>query len=115
MNNYLIWIIIFALSSCSMDNPRIEIKNNTKDVITDLEFGIDYGNMNKIDSLLSGKSFSSKIIFDDSIIGDGSYILKYNINDVQKVHSFGYFTNGKSMNSRITVNIETDTVKYSYY
>jgi hypothetical protein len=97
-----------------MDNPRITINNNTKETLTEIEFGIESAFIADVDSLAARESYASKIIFDERVKGDGAYILKYNVSGVQHTHSFGYFTNGKSMNRLINVDIETDTIYYSY-
>ena len=97
-----------------MDNPRITINNNTKETLTEIEFGIESAFIADVDSLAARESYASKIIFDESVKSDGSYFIKYNVSGVQHIHSFGYFTNGKSMNRLITVDIETDTIYYSY-
>lgn len=43
---------------------------------------------------------------------DGSYQLFYTINNQRRVHFFGYFSNGASLEDRIVIEILPDTVQF---
>jgi len=82
--------------------------------LTELKIGTSKFPSATIDSLKAGDSHSSRIIFDNSVTGDGSYLLSYKMQDSMVVQNFGYFTNGMPLDRHIVVNIKSDTIKYTF-
>ena len=115
MNNLYIVLITIIFASCDCSNSRIRIINNSGEVLKNLEYGVDLNGLIKVDSLPNGLAHSSKIVFGEEILGDGAYILKFEKNQIHFLESFGYYTNGSSLNGAIIVTIEPDTIVFSYH
>lgn len=115
MNNQIyLLIMIFIFTSCEWDNPKIKIINNSGELITSLEYGVKIGNLDQVDTLHSGDELVSKIVFSEDVKGDGAYILKFEKNGESHNKSFGYYTNGSTLDRKIIVDIKPDTIIYTY-
>lgn len=115
MNNLIFLLLIFLLFiSCKWDNPKIEIINNSGEDITSLEYGITTSKLHNADTLHRGEKLLSKIVFNDEVKGDGAYILRFVRDGNSYNESFGYYTNGSTLNRKIVVNIKSDTIIYTF-
>ncbi|MGV8090406.1 MAG: hypothetical protein AB2L24_00890 [Mangrovibacterium sp.] len=111
----LLFIIPFALFACIPDNPGIEISNNTMvkydsiKVFSTPNIPTIFKNVRPKDDL------NARILFDKNNLSDGAYTIQiYKDGKIVRYKSFGYYTNGKSLNRKIKVVIEPDTLKVSF-
>lgn len=110
---YTILFCLFLLTSCSLGKNGIDVEiiNSSNEVITDVTF-VTFGNS----KLIFDKVEPNQRVIDffdmiDTPKSDGSYTLIFtDKNGDKKQITGGYYTNGSSLNRKITYEIKNDTV-----
>ena len=110
-------MIILTLSSCSFKDTGIdlEIKNNSNDTITDVEFTtserLEIIKIDRIEPNESVKEFLSM----EKNQSDGFYWLSFKRSDGKpEITGGGYYTNGGPIDKWVKFEIESDTTYYKF-
>ena len=110
-------MMILSLNSCSFkDNGiDIEIKNNSNDTITDVEFTTSERlEIIKIDRIEPNESVKEFLSMEQNKY-DGFYWLTFTRPDGKKeISGGGYYTNGESLNKWVKYKIKSDTTYYKF-
>jgi protease II len=109
-------ILVMSCNKESDYSVAVQIKNISTEDLTKIElFAINSQKEEKLlidkSSLKKGQEISS--VFSENMLfaSDGSYIFRITSPTKTRQTKFGYFTNGKSLDSGIIINIEPDTIK----
>lgn len=102
-------LILLLFASCE-STVKFEVENHTGKALDSV---IVSNGTDKvlIKNLLSGESGENSLRFSDSLKSDGSYYFESYAGGNRQKHTFGYYTNGAPIDSKITIEIEKDTFK----
>jgi hypothetical protein len=111
----LLFFIPLAIISCIQENPVITISNNTEINYDSIKVYSTPNFPTIFRNLGSKETMDGQILFDNKNTSDGAYTIQIYENGIIIRHeSFGYYTNGRSLNRKIKVVIEPDTLKVSF-
>jgi hypothetical protein len=112
MKRTTIIIFAFILQSCfnySGNSLSFIVKNKSNSKLDSIIVGISKENQTYIRNLAKGQKVNKEIIF-NNVKGDGDYFLEiYHKEKIIQSKRFGYFTNGKPLNSSFEISIFKDT------
>ena len=112
MKRICIFLVYCFFISCVKDQPKIRIVNNSGMAYDSIHiFALEY-KKTVFKNIKPGDKMEGVIVFDDKNTGDGCYkLLLFKNEDLIKNECFGYYTNGKSLDRKFNITIETDTIK----
>ncbi len=110
---FLIFNVVLILNSCYLFKENgigVVIKNNSKKLISNVKVTTSE-NLNSVDIIQIGPGENiSDFLSMKNNQSDGSYVLEFTRqNGTKETIGAGYYTNGGSLNSRITFEIDKDT------
>lgn len=107
MKNILIASLCFCLLSCINENPRVELFNNSDQTIDSVSIFVSTHCLPLIiRDIKSQEKKKETLYFCDHLTGDGSYGIEiYDKGKIVSRTGFGYYTNGKSLNSGFKITI----------
>jgi len=108
----LFFLIIIVTSGCHKQHPDVIIYNETENYFDSVHVQATQGRITSFKKIEPYSKYKSKIFFDSLMISDGGYLLNLFIDaDTLMSRSFGYYTNGESMNSAFLIRIKNDTIE----
>ncbi len=114
MKNIVLLILVFFFTSCYFNNYKVEFE-----IINNTEFAIDslkiLPNSDKSLNYMSLKPHQKRSYVIDMFnvpAIDGSYNLKFKLNDEFVDENYGYYSNGTPLDEYIVVTIEKDKVTF---
>ena len=107
------FIILFTIVviSCIGDNPKLTIRNETLINYDSIKVYSSEHTPTVFKDFHPNTTRKGYVAFNKNNVGDGAYNIQiYNDGKLLKQMCFGYFTNGKSLNRLIYIEIKPDTI-----
>lgn len=108
---YIIVAFLLVISCMPKDNPKVTITNNSEIFFDSIKVFSSIRNQTVFYKIGKHQKVKGRILFDEKNKGDGAYqVLIYEKDSLYINRSFGYYTNGASLNYRFDILIEKDTL-----
>jgi len=104
-------VIIFLLTSCLIDqNPKFKIVNYSDEQFDSIVLYTNHRSQT-LEKVFPESSHKGRLSFDPSTKGDGMYgIDLYQKDSIVRFQSWGYFTNGASLNYSFRIELFQDSI-----
>jgi len=107
----ILFIVLSTLISCLFrDNPIVKIKNSSNKTIDSIEIFAYTSHKTVFKNVKPNERVKGIIELNNLSNNDGNYNIKVYSNNLMKQQSFGYFTNGASLDYQFNIAIEKDTI-----
>lgn len=111
MKNFSIIFILILLLGCVKDHPNVIVINKSNMFFDSIQVYATPKKPTTFKNIKSNITFRGEILFDESMSSDGAYTIQlFKGNDTLKNYSFGYFTNGASLNRAFMIEVKNDTI-----
>lgn len=112
MKKISLLLIGLAFIGCVKNNPTVTITNNSSQIYDSIYVYASKTNPSVFKNIKSNDKVTGVIVFDNTIQEDGSYTIRlFKNNEAVRQKSFGYYTNGASLDSNFEIVIESDSIK----